>query len=119
MFIADEPRIEKRRTLRGRCSEAVTFRSKDFQRQGGCVACDLSEEGIKISCEDFIPVNSELILQMKLERIPQVMDLTGQVVWAQRVPHAERYHIGIKFVGSDPLIKEDIRSYISHHQRQS
>lgn len=103
-------RVEKRRFLRIAYSDAVRYQFKDSGRFGGCIARDISEEGIRLDMEDFVPVNTEMLLQMKLQTIPKVVDLKGRVVWLQQIPYSDRYHVGLQFSETNPLYTEGIRS---------
>ncbi len=111
MFI-DETKVEKRRFRRVRFSEPVHYQLKETSRFGGCLSLDISEGGMKINFDDFIPLNTEIALQLKLTGIPRIIDLLGKVVWLQQVPFSERYHVGLRFEQSDHVSHEEIREYI-------
>lgn len=108
--------IEKRHFLRARYNDSVRFHFRDSGKSGGCVARDISEDGIRLDLEDFVPINSEMILQMKFHDSPVAMDIKGRVVWSQQVPYSDRYHVGFQFVETNPPIKEGIRNYVKSHQ---
>lgn len=112
MFIIEPIKLEKRISQRVRFRDSVQYQLKEDHLSKGCLASDLSENGIKINIEDFIPTNVELTIKMQLHEIPKVLDLTGRVIWSQAVPYCERYQIGLAFSHVDPLIKEEIRHYI-------
>ena len=116
MSIEENPRVEKRKTIRAKFSDAINYQFKDTNDFGGCLAYDISEGGIKIAFNDFVPVNTEMILQMKLRNIPKVIDVTGRVVWAQRIPFSDRYQVGLQFTKTDPISQGEIRSYVRSHQ---
>lgn len=108
--------IERRRHKRVRLNDPIQYQFKETSRFGGCIVRDLSEGGMRVNFEDFLPLHAEMVLQVKLQNIPKVVDLTGQVVWSQRIPFSERYQIGLQFVSVDPGCQELLRSYIkSHH----
>src|SRR3989338_4836688 len=103
MFIEEQAKVEKRRFPRAQFHEAVHYQLKDESKFGGCLASDIGEGGIQVSLNDFVPINTELVLQMKLGRLARVVDLTGRVAWLQRVPFSDRYQVGLEFTKPDPF----------------
>jgi len=116
MFIEENARVEKRKAARAKFSDAINYQFRDTNDFGGCLAYDISEGGIKITFNDFVATNTEMILQMKLRHIPKIIDVSGRVVWAQRIPFSDRYHVGLQFTASDPISQGEIRSYVKSHQ---
>lgn len=116
MFIEEKAVIEKRRFRRVRFADPINYHSKDVSDFGGCLACDISEGGVKINFNDFIPINTEMVLQMKLSSIPKVVNVTGRVVWLQQIPYSDRYQVGLQFNETDPIAQEEIRSYVKTHR---
>lgn len=112
MLIEQNNIIEKRHYKRTRFSEPVRFQFKEESSFGGCLACDIGEGGMKVNFNDFIPLNTEMILQMKLTNTPRVIDVTGQVAWLEKVPYSDRYHVGVRFTKIDSQMQEGIRRYI-------
>ena len=102
MFIVEvEKPEEKRRSERIRFQEPLDFQWKDNPLSGGCLACDLSERGIRINFNEFVPLNSEIELTMRLKDRPQVITLLGKVVWVRQVPFSDRYQLGLEFAEGD------------------
>ncbi|MFA5060470.1 MAG: PilZ domain-containing protein [Candidatus Omnitrophota bacterium] len=116
MFISEEEKTDKRQFRRARFNEAVHFQARDAGRSGGCLSCDISETGMKINIDDFVPVHSEMILQTKLANIDTVVDLKGKVAWLQQIPYSDRYYVGVEFTNVDPVQREGIRSYLRSHR---
>ena len=103
MFIVEiDNQGEKRKSERVKFQEAMDFQWKDTSLSGGCLACDLSERGVKINFNEFVPLNSEIELTFKFKDQPQVVTLLGKVVWVRQVPFSERYQLGLEFTGNDP-----------------
>ena len=115
MLIEENIQQEKRRYRRIRFSEPVSFHLKDPHNFGGCLARDLSEGGIQLNFNEFVPLNSEIVLQLQLSRLPKVVDVTGRVVWLQRVPYSDRYAVGLQFEKSESLSSQEIRQFINAH----
>lgn len=112
MFIEERTVTEKRRFRRIRFAEAVHYQIKETNHFGGCLASDLSEGGMRINFNDFVPVHTEFLLQAKLEDKPHILDLRGRVKWLQKIPYSDRYHVGLEFTRVDPIVREELRSYI-------
>ena len=105
---------EKRKVRRFDFREAIEYQviegSQDIERttpserkfinlRRGCLGFDLSEEGLRLYTDDFIPLHKEMLVNFQL-RNQEMIELAGRVVWIQKVPHGEYYHIGLKFSDS-------------------
>jgi len=102
---------EKRNFKRVRWNEPVEFRFKDPFKYGGCLSKDLSLGGIRIQISEFLPLNSELSLQVRLVN-HKVVDCTGRVVWVEKLPFVDRYQAGLEFSEDDSIF--DSRKKINH-----
>ena len=94
---------EKRNFLRLKFTNIVSFYNLNELDFGGCSGCDLSEGGIRLNVFQFIPVETELSLQIEFSK-DNVLHCTGRVKWVEVVPIAERFRIGIKFENFDSPI---------------
>ena len=116
MFMVEIEKLEeKRKTERIRFQEALEFQWKNTPIQGGCLACDLSEGGIKINFNEFVPLNSEIELTLRLKGQPDVLMLLGRVAWVKQVPFSDRYQLGLEFSGSDPNSIAETNREICHY----
>ena len=112
MFPGESVRADKRGFARTRFQEPISYQLKEASEFGGCLGCDISEWGLRINFNDFVPVNTEMALSMKLYSISKVIDLIGRVAWLQRLPYSDRYQVGLQFVKVDPISQEEIRRYV-------
>jgi hypothetical protein len=112
--------VDKRRYPRIPFREPIHFvvkqggaRSEEVQQQeGSCLSCDLSPGGLCLRLEDFLPLHTELNLDFRLDR-DQYIEAEGQVVWIQKIPHAENYQIGIQFDRSQHyFLNREIHKYL-------
>lgn len=107
------PKEEKRRFPRVTFKQPVQFQLKDPLQTGGSLSFDLSEGGIRIRLNDFIPLMAEVSLQIQLS-IEQIVDCAGRVVWVRKVPFSDSYHAGLEFAATESLegVREKIRQWI-------
>ena len=112
MFIEEAQKDEKRRFQRVEFREPVRYHLKNDSTFGGCLAYDLSEGGMRINFNEFVPVNSEMILNATLPHANKVVDIKGRVAWLRQVPYSDRYHVGIEFTALDPVSHEELRTYV-------
>ncbi len=114
MFIVEEPRKQEdlRRFPRQQFREAVQFQMKEPQQLGWCLGCDISEGGLRIHFENFVPLNTEMIVWVKLPS-GRILGLSGRVVWANQIPHSDYYHLGLKFTENQPseATKQEFQRY--------
>ncbi|MCK5214962.1 MAG: PilZ domain-containing protein [Candidatus Omnitrophica bacterium] len=82
---------------------------------GGLLGGDLSEGGIRFRTEDFIPLNTRLHLNFKVDS-DQAVDMTAKVVWVQKAPHAENFQVGMEFVDSSSNFqpKRALKQYLAN-----
>ena len=108
---------DRRHATRVEFREPVQYRFLDSEEMHGSLGYDLSESGVRFQTEDFIPLRKKLALHLELDP-GQALDLNGQVVWVQLVPHSERYHVGLNFENSDTTKNSQkvIQEFISSHR---
>jgi len=91
----------------------VRFESKDQSKFGGSLSADIGEGGIKLNVGEFLPLYTELNMQIYLD--PQkVIECMGKVVWVKKVGHSERYEAGLEFTSSDQIsdFKRQIHEFV-------
>lgn len=107
---------EKRKCKRILYKEAVQYRLKEGNEFGGCLAHDLSEGGIRINTNDFVPLNTPIILNIRLSG-DNITEMKGYVVWVHKLPYTDRYLVGLQFEVTDSYIqsKKEVHNYIQAH----
>lgn len=104
---------ERRKFKRKEFREPVQFQFADPAQFGGSLAYDLSEGGIKMNFNDFVPLDTKIGLQVRLDS-QKVIDCIGHVVWVQKYPHMECYQAGLEFDVMDPAIsRTEIHEFIN------
>lgn len=100
-------RISFREPVQYQFKNSGQFGEKDLKYFGAGLTCDLSDSGIRIRSNDFLPLHADLLLDFHLDP-EQPVDAEGEVVWVQKMPHAESYQFGVKFSAAsrDVLIRE-------------
>ncbi|MGE0269091.1 MAG: PilZ domain-containing protein [Candidatus Omnitrophota bacterium] len=92
MNTVDERRISKRIAFK----EAVRYELKDPAYFRGCVAYDLSETGVRLRLAEFLPINTELVLNIQL-RGGSFIEYTGRIAWISQIPFMDHYQVGVEF----------------------
>jgi len=111
-FVIDKSR-EKRISERMAHKAPIQFFSKDSGPLTGCIAKDISESGIQINLNDFLPLNTELTLNIQLDA-KRTVECAGKVVWIRKLPVSDRYLAGLEFSRDDSLLnpKAEIHHFI-------
>ena len=91
---------EKRFGERVKFTESVQFQIMDTEYFGGCLACDISEHGVRINLNDFVPLDTEMQLSLRLAA-DQVIDCNAKVIWIHKLPYTDRYQAGLVFEAGD------------------
>ncbi len=106
---------ERRKFPRTAFREAVRY-GFEGNRFGGWLGCDLSEGGIRLHVNGFVPLKTEIKLTFSLGT-RHVPDLRGRVVWVQKVPCSEGYQLGVEFNNFGPGSRAvtDIQQYVDEN----
>ncbi len=108
---------DKRKFTRAAFREAVQYRFADHPASSGTVGFDLSEGGVRFRTEEFLPFDAEVVihLQLKAER---EATLLARVVWAQKVPYGDSYHVGCEFLENRENVfpRFVVKNFLELHQ---
>jgi Tfp pilus assembly protein PilZ len=119
MIAMDEQ--EKRLFPRTRLSDSVLYQLNDLGEQIGSLSADISEGGLRIKVNDFIPLGREIRLQIKISS-SQTIVCSGKVVWVQKERYSDRYQAGISFESPEYNFgegREQVRKYVNRINQSS
>lgn len=115
-LMGEDSKIEKRQYLRIPYREPVQLSVGDFQEAVGSLSCDISEKGLRLQVNDFIPINSRIALEVSVndQQPAKVITLMARVVWTRRLRFSEQYQVGLEFKGldSEARLREEIGQFI-------
>lgn len=111
-MLSDAPWGEKRRVNRIKSSLELYYELRPEGRYGNCLTYEISEGGLRMVTDSFMPRLSRVMLRLSLDP-HKVIDVVGKVAWAQRVPNSYRYQVGLEFVEVSPQNRREISGYIS------
>ena len=114
--ILNSPQFNERRSFcRFHCANPVRFQFKDPKRFGGTLSCDLSEGGLRLHMSDFVPLNTEITLQIQLAD-ESIVECPCRVAWVEKNRFSDRYQAGLEFIESGSILdsKKKIRGFLSH-----
>jgi len=92
----DQPQ-EKRQFTRFSFRQPVLINRGEWQAEEGSLSGDVSEGGIRLSVNDFIPVGAPMMLEITLPDASEIIPVDGKVAWIRFLPYSERYQIGVQF----------------------
>ncbi|MFH1202298.1 MAG: PilZ domain-containing protein [Candidatus Omnitrophota bacterium] len=107
---------EKRRYQRLKIKVPISYYIKSNKTYGAALTSDFSLGGLKFASDEFIPAQTEFIIDMFLAELTKSLNVTGKVVWSQRFPYSNRYYSGVKFTEISPENKNCISEYVSNHR---
>ena len=107
----------KRNAQRVQLGEAVQFESAGRPEGVGSLGFDISEGGLRMRFNDYVPVGTELSLRITLPD-QTVINCIGVVMWVNKEPLNESYTAGIRFESTENVIdsKKKIHHYIESFQ---
>ncbi len=94
---------ERRQFHRVHRAQAVRFQLKDPGQFGGCLSCDLSQGGIRVELNDFVPLGTEMTLQIQLSD-ESVVDCPCHVAWVEKNRFGDRYQAGLEFDQGESIL---------------
>jgi c-di-GMP-binding flagellar brake protein YcgR len=77
-------------------------RSKDISVGGACIQANL-----------YLPVDTLLMLEMKLNTVRQMITVIGKVKWIKIIYEDEAYEAGVEFVNTPSDAIRKLRDYVS------
>ncbi|HQP10037.1 MAG TPA: PilZ domain-containing protein [Candidatus Omnitrophota bacterium] len=98
---------ERRQFNRIRSAHPVRFQLKDPSQYGGCLSCDLSQGGARVQFNDFVPLRTEMTLQIQLSD-ESIVDCPCRVAWVEKSRFGDRYQVGLEFEGDSLLDSQKI-----------
>jgi len=76
----------------------------------GTLAKNIGENGLRVISNEFIPISTNLILDIFLHSIGQIRAIC-RVVWIEKIRYIEQYDIGMEFIE----ITDENRGYITDY----
>ncbi len=104
---------ERRRFKRVGLGVPVKYKYKYSNEFGSTLTQNISAGGARLIFDKFIPVNTEFMLELGLDKFTSMLSALGKVVWVQKAPHCERYLCGLEFEEIDEQQKKDIFGYVN------
>ncbi|MDP2938890.1 MAG: PilZ domain-containing protein [Candidatus Omnitrophota bacterium] len=107
---------ERRKFRRASLDTPLRYKFKQANEFGSTITRDISEGGLKLNLEKFVPINTDFVLELGLDKLSNIINAVGKVVWVTKIPHSERYQLGLEFQEINEQHKRDISSYIKSHR---
>ena len=111
----EDKNLEKRQFRRMLHSQSVKYQFKDPSQFGGCVSRDLSEGGVRVRLSNFVPLNTELTLKIRLAD-ENIVECASRVIWVEKSRFGESYQAGLEFAGDEAIFnnQEKIHGFLSY-----
>lgn len=103
---------EKRKFKRVGLDTPIRYKFKNDNEFGSTLTRDVSEGGIRVLLDKFVPLNTSIELEFSPSRLSEVVHTVGKVVWARLMPYSERYQLGLEFQEISEHQKRDICDYV-------
>jgi hypothetical protein len=78
---------------------------------------DISMSGARIQSHSFLPVDTHLMIEMKLKTLHQMITVLGKVKWIKNIFGEEFYEEGVEFVNTPDEAIKKLGDYISWKQK--
>ncbi len=91
--------LEKRDSERLPFSHSVRYQQKGSQIFGNSIGRDISNTGIGFIANEFFPISTDLIFELRHPKTQDFIKAVGRVVWISVQPHSEKFSVGARFIG--------------------
>ena len=78
----------------------------------GALVKDVSLGGLRFRTEDFLPLDTSLILELSLPESTRPVRAITRVAWSRKLSSGERYEIGGEFVEMIPSEKRSLEGFL-------
>ena len=109
---------EKRKVSRLKSSLPIHYDSSAYGKSGATQTHDISECGVSIVCEEFMPRSSRMSLQINLAA-NKFVGVDGEVKWANRIAHSYWYRVGLEFKDMPQEYKRSICEFVQRLSQQA
>lgn len=94
-------------------AEPVQLQLTEYTPPVGSLAKDLSEGGLRLRINEFIPLGTEISVNVQLAP-GKLVESTAEVVWISQIPHSESYQVGLEFQNLNSLLssRQEIHTFI-------
>lgn len=106
------PCEEKRRAFRLKRNLPIHCELRSEGKYVNTLTRDISEGGVKIITDSFIPRLSRMTLCINMAD-GKLIETNGEVKWMNRIPYSYRYRLGLEFRDIDAKVKSDIAKYVA------
>lgn len=108
------PVFERRRFPRVKSSAPIQYKeigrlSEPFM---ACLTKDIGEGGVKLTSNEFIPLDRRLIVELFLHNSAGPLRAIARVAWVTQLPYADRYAMGLEFIDFPEDHKKIVREYV-------
>ncbi len=84
----------------------VKFLSSKSDKKVTCLTHDVSRDGIKISTNEALKVNSNMDIEVRIPDDPRPIEVSVEVVWAKKLKEKNAGNeYGLRFISIDPVDK--------------
>jgi len=97
----------KRTAPRARFTDPVQYEELEINVAGGSVGFDISEGGIRIKFNEYVPVGTVVTLYIHLK--DSIIQCSGHIRWMKKYPYSDYYQAGLQFESGENLFESRTR----------
>jgi len=91
---------DKRIASRILFNSPIRYQQKGSGKYSDTVGKDISNSGIGLISNEFIPKNSHLVFELRSPWQLEPIQRLAEVVWVSNQPYSERFEVGAKFLAT-------------------
>ncbi len=104
---------ERRKFKRTELDVPVRYKFKNSKEFGSTLSRDISEGGVRLSVDKFVPVNTDVVLELGLGKLSNMINAVAKVAWTNFIPFSDRYQLGLEFYEINCQNQKDISDYVN------
>ena len=108
----------KRTSTRARFTDPVQYEELEINVAGGSVGFDISEGGIRIKFNEYVPVGTVVTLYIHFKEA--IIQCSGRIRWMKKYPYSDHYQAGLQFESGDNFFdsRKRINRYVQGIERK-
>lgn len=105
--------VERRRFVRIPEDLPISYEVYPIIKTEKFLTRNISQGGICFFVHKFIPKDSTLKIKLTLSKISFYFEAIARLAWIKKVPHSERYEIGVEFINISKEAAKHLIAYIT------
>ena len=103
---------DNRRFQRAIFKRPVKCKTSEVEIFAGHLAQDISQGGMRVHANAFVPVNARVVLQVQLDPQAKLLEMEAKVVWVKEMSYGNGFQLGLEFTTDTSFEQAKIARFV-------